>query len=128
MSKRGLPLSCKRGIHLGHEPGRLELAKEFVRGGVGEAKISRKKVLIENGRAEEIAHLLLFRWVARESQGMAAAGKDCAGNIPVKKGEKGKGAFFEGEDCIAAAELDPVFGGEVVNGGRIDTESVNRII
>jgi hypothetical protein len=59
---------------------------------------------------------------------MAAAGKDCARDIPVERGEKGEGAFFEGEDCIAAAELDPVFGDEVVNGGRIDTESVNRII
>jgi hypothetical protein len=59
---------------------------------------------------------------------MAAAGKDCARDIPVKRGEKGKGAFFEGEDCITTAELDPVFGCEVVDGGRIDTESVNRII
>jgi len=104
------------------------LAKEFVRGGIGEAKISRKKVLIENGRPEEIAHLLLLRRVARESQGMAAAGKDCARDIPFKRGEKGKGAFFEGEDCIAAAELDPVGGSDVIDGGRIDTESVNRII
>ncbi len=106
----------------------MELAKEFVSGGVGEAKISREKVLIENGRPEEIAHLLLLRRVARESQGMAAPGENCASDIPVKRGEKGKGAFFEGEDCVAAAELDPVFGGDVVDGGRIDTESVNRII
>jgi hypothetical protein len=59
---------------------------------------------------------------------MAAAGKDCARDIPVKRREKGKGAFFKGEDGIAATELDPVFGGEVVNGGRIDTESANCII
>jgi len=88
----------------------LELAKELVSGGVGEAKISRKKVLIENGRPEEIAHLLLLRRVARESQGMAAPGENCAIDIPIKRGEKGKCAFFEREDCIAAAELDPVFG------------------
>ena len=62
------------------------------------------------------------------SQGMAAAGKDCARDIPIKRREKGKGAFFKGEDGIAATELDPVFGGEVVNGGRIDTESANCII
>jgi hypothetical protein len=59
---------------------------------------------------------------------MAAAGENCAVDIPVKGGEKGKGAFFEGEDDIAAAELDPVFGGDAVDGGRIDTESVDRII
>jgi len=59
---------------------------------------------------------------------MAAAGKNCAGDSPVKRGEKSKGAFFEGEDGIPAAELDPVFGGDVVDSGRINAESANRII
>ena len=59
---------------------------------------------------------------------MAAAGKNCTGDTPVKRREKSKGAFFEGEDCITAAELDPVFGDDVVDGGRINAESANRII
>lgn len=59
---------------------------------------------------------------------MAAAGENCAGDTPVQRGEKSQGAFFEGEDCIAATELDPVFGGDVVDGGGINAECANRII
>src|ERR1700730_12849855 len=126
--QRWLPLSGKRRIHLGLQFGRLELAKEFVGGSVGEAKISRKKILIEYRRPEEIAHLLLLRGVAWESQGMTAAGENRVGDISVKRGEKGQGAFFERQNGIAAAEFDPVSGDDMVDGGSIDTESVDRII
>jgi hypothetical protein len=84
--------------------------------------------LIENGRPEEIAHLLFFGRVARESQCMAAPGKYCAGDIPVERRKKCERTFFEGEDRVAAAELDSVVWSDVVDGGRIDTEAANRII
>jgi hypothetical protein len=84
--------------------------------------------LIENGRPKELAHLLFLCRVARESKGMAATREDCASDVPVEGGEKGKRAFFEREDSIAAAELNVVGGSDVVNGGRIDTESADCII
>jgi hypothetical protein len=59
---------------------------------------------------------------------MAAAGENRAGDIPVKRGKKSQGAFFEGENGIAAAEFDPISGDDMVDGGSIDTESVDRII
>ena len=99
----------------------MELAKEFAGGGVGEAKISRKKILIEYRRTKEIAHLLLLRGVARKSQGMTAAGENCTGDISVKWGEKSQGAFFEGKNGIAAAEFDSISGDDMVDGGSIDT-------
>jgi hypothetical protein len=59
---------------------------------------------------------------------MTAAGENRACDISVNRGEKGEGTFFEGENGIAAAELDPVSGDDMVDGGSIDTESVDRII
>jgi hypothetical protein len=59
---------------------------------------------------------------------MTAAGENRAGNISVKWGEKGQGAFLEGENGIAAAEFDSISGDDMVDGGIIDTESVDRII
>jgi len=75
-----------------------------------------------------LAHLLFLCRVARESKGMAATREDGASDPPVESGEKGKRAFFEREDSIAAAELNVVGGSDVVNRGRIDTESSDCII
>ena len=59
---------------------------------------------------------------------MTAAGENRAGDVSVKRGEKGQGAFFEGENGIAAAEFDPISRDDMVDGGSIDTETVDRII
>ena len=59
---------------------------------------------------------------------MTAAGENRAGDISVKRGEKGQGTFFEGENGVAAAEFNPVSWNDMVDGGSIDTESVDRII
>ena len=59
---------------------------------------------------------------------MAAAGKDGAGDLPVERGEESERAFLERKDRVTTAELDAMGGSDVVDGGRIDAQSVDRII
>ena len=67
MRQDGLPSNDEGQIHLRREIGGVELAKEFVRGIVGETEISGVELLIKDRRTEEIGHLLLFDGITRES-------------------------------------------------------------
>lgn len=59
---------------------------------------------------------------------MSAAGKHSPGDGAIEGGEKGKRAFFERKNSVAAAKFDAVAGRNVVDGRRINTKRVDRII
>jgi len=104
------------------------LAKEFAGGVVGEAEISSEELLIQDGCAEEVAHLLFFDGIAREGQGVAAASEDDTGDLAVQRGEECQRTLVEGKNGIAAAEFDAIGGGDVIDGCRVDAQSIQRIV
>ena len=73
-------------------------------------------------------HLLLFDDIARESQGMAAAGEDEARGAAVEGGQESEFAFFEVDFNVAAAEFDTVGGRELVGGSGIDAQGIERVV
>jgi len=64
---------------------RKELAQQVGGGIVREAQTGRSEVLIENRRAQEVRHLLLFDGVARCSQDVTAAVEDGAGSAALEQ-------------------------------------------
>jgi len=104
------------------------LAKKFAGRIVREAEIAVDEFLIEDGSAKKTPHLLFFDRIARRRQNVTAPGKDGARNLPIEGGEKGERALFEGENSIAAAQLDVIGGSDAVNTGRINAQRVDGII
>ena len=56
-----------------NEIGGVKLAKKIVRCVIGEAHIGAEEFLVQDGSAEKVSHLLLFHWLARKRQSVAAA-------------------------------------------------------
>lgn len=104
------------------------MAEELIRGVVGEAEVGGEELLIQNGCAKEIAHLLFFDGIAWQSQCVAAAGEDYAGDLAIERGKEGERTFVKREDGIASAELDAIGGGDVIDGRWIDAQRIQRII
>jgi hypothetical protein len=73
-------------------------------------------------------HLLFFHDIARESQGVASAGEDEASDVAVDGRQEGEFAFFEIYLDVAAPEFDAVGGNELVGGGGIKTQGVERVV
>jgi len=115
LSHGGIPLRSDGRIRLSHKIGGAELAEKFAGGIVREAEITVDEFLIEDGSAEKTPHLLFFDRIARGRQNVAAPGKDSAGNLPIEGEEKGDRAFVEGENGVAAAQLDVIGGSDAID-------------
>jgi hypothetical protein len=115
-------------IGLGRKIRGLELAKKFAGGIVGEAEITADEFLVEDGRAEKTPHLLFFDGIARSRQHVAAPGKNGAGNLAIEGEEKGEGTLLEGENRVAAAQLDVIGGSEAIDVCGIDAQRLDGII
>jgi hypothetical protein len=83
-----IPVRSQHDVSLWSERGVAQLAQKFLRSLVGEAQIRRREVLVQNGRAEESPHLLLFDGVARRGQCVSASCKNGARDLPVQRGKK----------------------------------------
>jgi hypothetical protein len=116
------------GVQLRGEIGGMELAKELVRGVIGEAHVGAEEDLVKNRSSQKVGHLLLFHDIARESQGMAAAGEDEAGDAAVDGGQESEFALFEVDFHVAAAEFDTVGGHQLVGGSGIETQGIERVV
>jgi hypothetical protein len=81
----------------------MKLVEEIVGGVIGEAHVGGGENLVQDGSTEKMRHLLFFDDVARESQGMAAAGEDESGDAAVDGSEECEFAFFEIDFHVAAA-------------------------
>src|SRR5277367_6039485 len=73
-------------------------------------------------------HLLFFDDFARESEGMAAAGKNEAGDAAVDRRQESEFAFLEINLDIAAAKFDAISGNEFVGGCGIETQGVEGVV
>lgn len=116
------------GVQLRREIGRMELAKEIVGGVIGEAHVGAEEYLVQNGSSQKMCHLLFFHDIARESQGMAAAGEDEACDMAIDRSQESEFAFFEVDLHVPAAEFDAVSCSELVGGSGIETQSVDCVI
>jgi len=116
------------GVQLRGEIGGMELAEEIVRGVIGEAHVGAEEYLVQNGSSQKMRHLLFFHDIARESQGMAAAGEDEACDVAVDGGQESEFAFFEVDFNVAAAEFDTVGGHQLVGGSGIETQGIERVV
>jgi hypothetical protein len=104
----------------------LELMQEFS-GGVGrEAQVGIAEGLIDHGRAQKIAELLLFDGVTRRGQNVAAAGIDRTRDFSVEGRKKGEHAVFELEFGVAPPKLDAGTALDFVYSGRVSLNPVER--
>src|SRR6266478_2712617 len=126
--KERVPAGGKSGIGLSGKISIAELAQELTGGIVGEAEVGADELLIKNGSAQETSHLLLLNGIARQRQGVPVAGKHGTGGAAVQGGEKSQIALVERELQIAAAELDAVRRGNLVDSSGINTQGVERAI
>ena len=106
----------------------MELAQEVGGGCVGEAHIGGGEILIEDGRVEEASHLLLFDGVARESEDVAAAGKDSASDFVIERSKKNQLTLIERDFGIAAAKLDAMLGFNLISRSGVEAQSIDGIV
>lgn len=115
-------------VGLRGEAGGVELAEQFVGGGVGKADVRADEILVEDGSAEEAGELLLFGDFTGEREDMATTGEDCAVDAAVEGGKENELAFFEGDFGVAAAEGDVMGGLDSIDGSGIEAEIVEGVV
>src|ERR1700676_2218053 len=118
------PQRCETRFLGRREAGALKFVEQSLCGFVREAKIAGDKLLIENGRAEKAGKLLLFRRVARKSQNVTQARKNCAGDPTLVRLEKSDLAFAERENHVGMMKFDAIFRGNCVHGLWIEAKQV----
>jgi hypothetical protein len=102
------------------------LREEVLGGVVGETKIARKKLLVENGSAKETGELLFFRGIAGESEGMTNTREDEAGDATLERLKKSKFSIREVKGNVGLMNFDAIFGGDEVDGLRVEAKGVKR--
>jgi hypothetical protein len=103
-----------------------ELREQFLGSVVRKAGIDRDELLIQDRRAEESSHLLFFRGIAWEGEGVAKAREDKAGDAALKRLEKRQLSALESNDEIALMEFDAVRAGDCVNVLGIEPKVIQR--
>ena len=111
-------------VHGGSQTCALQFAQKILIRGVREAHVGGKKLLVENGRAQESRDLLLFHRVARQSNDVPDAGKDEAGDASFERLEEGNLSILKGQDGVGFSEFHAIFGGNRVDVLRINGQSI----
>ena len=128
MSKDWLPTGSSGVVGLRLESCGLELAQEVGGRCVGEAHVRDGEILIEDRRVEEASHLLLFDGVARESENVATAGKDSAGDFVIQRGKKNQLTLIERDFRVATAKFDAMLGFNLISRGGVKAQSIEGIV
>lgn len=106
----------------------MKLAQEIAGRIIGEPEIAGSEILIEDGRAEETAELLLLYRFTRKSENVAAAGEDHTGDFTVERGKENQASFIKGDFGVTAAKFDAIGGADLIGGGGVETQFVEGFV
>ena len=108
--------------------GFAKLREQFIRRSVGETEIGTGECFIKNGRAQEAPQLLFLDRIARRGKRVAAARENSSRHLSIERREEGEGSLFQGNEGIATAEFNAIFGNQAIDLRRIDRQRVDRVI
>ena len=128
MRQNWVPMGRGGGVGFRVESRGSELVQEVSGSCIGEAYVGAGEILVEDRRVEEARHLLFFDGVARESENVAAAGKNGAGDFVIQRGEKNQFALIEGDFGIAATQLYVMLGFNLISGSGVEAQGVEGIV
>jgi len=120
------PCGRNVGVGRGLKAGALKLRQEILGSVIGKAHVGGDELLVQEGRPQEMRHLLLLRGVARKGQSVTQAGKDKTGNAALKRGVEGEASYLKSEDRITVTDFNVIRSGDPVDVLRIEGEGVER--
>lgn len=122
--ERSLPGGEEGSVRRGSDVRALELGKQILRGVVGESKISREELLIQDGSAQKAGKLLFFRGIARKRECMPQPRKNETGNATFVGLKEDKLSLGEVQGNVGLMYLDAILGGNNVDRLRIEAKGV----